>query len=105
MVLPSCHRVTYCRYVLAMARAVPVGFARSTTRVVTLRVLPSGESSRLEPRMSIPDALLPPITGYSASPGRSANPLTGAFDGPLTAVPSRPSPEDWRAIVMTPAPG
>ena len=28
----------------------------------------------------------------------------GAFDGPVTAVPNNPRPDDWRAIVITPAP-
>src|SRR6267378_3026197 len=54
--------------------------------------------------MSIPGFPAPPITGYRASPAASLRPLTGELDGPLTLVPNRPRPDDWRAIVITPAP-
>ena len=72
--------------------------------MVTLRVEPLGEKLSWLDRMSMPGWLLPPITAYRASPAGSLRPLTGELDGPLTLVPKRPRPDDWRAIVITPAP-
>src|ERR1700682_4891604 len=54
--------------------------------------------------MCIALTLAPTITGESASPDASDLPLTGELDGPLTLVPNRPNPDDWRATVITPAP-
>src|SRR5437879_3134788 len=105
MVLPICQRVTYCRLVAPVITAVvEAGLDRSTTCMRTLSVWPSGERRRLLDRISMPRWLLPPITGNRASPAGSLSPLTGVFDGPETAVPNKPIPEDWRATVITPAP-
>src|SRR5919198_6427204 len=85
-----------------MAAAVMAGWARSTTFIVTLRKPP--DRFIWLPRMSSPGTLVPPITGYFASPEGSPRPNTGAFDGPDTEVPNSPSPDDCLAIVITPAP-
>src|SRR5205807_9621075 len=85
-----------------MATAVVEGSVRSTTFVVTVRVVPDRLIEL--PTMSIPGRFAPPMTGYRASPDGSVSPVTGAFEGPDTCVPYRPGPDDWRAMVKTPAP-
>ena len=105
MVLPICQRVTYWRNAEpVIVAAVPAGLRRSTTRVITCSVVPSLERCSWLLRMSMPRTFVPPMTGKSASPAGSLRPATGAFDGPDTAVPNRPIPDDCRAIVTTPAP-
>src|SRR5207244_6165211 len=98
MVLPICQRVTYCTLVAPwIAVIAPSGCLRSVTCIVTLRVEPLGEKLSWLERMSMPGWLLPSITAYRASPAGSLRPLTGELDGPLTLVPNRPRPDDWRA--------
>src|SRR6267143_4336025 len=103
MVLPICQRVTYWRYAAPGTRAaVSAGLVRSATFAVTVSV----RLDRLNwlERMSMPGTLVPPITGYSASPLGSLSPLDGEFDGPEMLEPNSPGPFVCCAIVITPAP-
>src|SRR5260370_9515116 len=103
MVLPICQRGTYWTKLVPVIRAaVAAGLVRSTILVVIVRVLPDRLMELL--RMSMPGTLVPPITGYSASPKLSVIPLVGALDVPETLVPNSPGPEDCLATVMPPAP-
>src|SRR5437667_2661939 len=103
MVLPICQRVTYCTKAAPGTRAmVAAGMVRSATLAVIVSVL-LDRLSWLD-RMSMPGTVVPPITGYSASPLTSLRLVTGEFDGPEMLVPNRPGPADCCAMVITPAP-
>src|SRR5437764_8647165 len=111
MVLPICHRVTYwrnCAPVTAAAAAATPPALRSATFIVTVSV-PLADRLSLSPVRSRPGTLVPPMTGYNASPPGSLIPETGALVGPLasplTGLPERPGPPFWRAIVTNGAPG
>src|SRR5258706_7182981 len=104
-------RVTYCRKAAPgtelNALLMALGL-RSATFMVAVSVDPSGDSARLVPPRSRLATLLPPITGYSASPALSPVELVGALvASPCrgdTGVPNRPRPPSWRSTVTTGAP-
>src|SRR2546423_15717246 len=85
-----------------MRAVVSAGLVRLATFAVTVRVW-LDKLNWLD-RMSMPGTLMPPITGYRASPLGSLSPLDGEFDGPEMLVPNRPGPAVCCAMVITPAP-